>query len=51
VLNGAYLVPREEEAGFGALVEDLRRRHERDGIALELTGPWPAYHFTMLEPA
>ena len=45
VLNGAYLVPRDGEAGFRAIVEALSRRHEPDGIELELTGPWPPHHF------
>jgi hypothetical protein len=45
VLNAAYLVPDERIADFQSLFEDLSRRHARDGLALELTGPWPAYHF------
>jgi hypothetical protein len=43
VLNGAYLVPRGEAGDFAALVDALGRRHE--GLTLELTGPWPPYHF------
>jgi hypothetical protein len=43
VLNGAYLVPRGEARDFAALVDALGRRHE--GLTLELTGPWPPYHF------
>jgi Gas vesicle synthesis protein GvpL/GvpF len=46
VLNGAYLVPRDAAAGFAAVVDELRAQHSAHGIALELTGPWPAYHFT-----
>ena len=45
VLNGAYLVPRDGADGFRAIVEALGRRHEPDGIELELTGPWPPHHF------
>ena len=45
VLNGAYLVPRDGADGFQAIVEALGRRHEPDGIELELTGPWPPHHF------
>jgi hypothetical protein len=50
LLNGAYLVPRSEAEGFRALVDDLAREHEPQGLALELTGPWPPYHFAG-EPA
>jgi hypothetical protein len=41
LLNGAYLVRRTDAAGFAELVEALRG----DDLSLELTGPWPAYHF------
>ena len=36
VLNAAYLVPAEGVAAFRAIVEDLARRHEADGVELEL---------------
>lgn len=45
VLNAAYLVPAEGVAAFRAIVEDLARRHEAEDVELELTGPWPPYHF------
>jgi hypothetical protein len=45
VLNAAYLVPVDESPAFRAIVEDLGRRHEPDDVELELTGPWPPYHF------
>ena len=45
ILNGAYLVPGDGADGFRAVVEALGRRHEPDGIELELTGPWPPHHF------
>jgi hypothetical protein len=45
VLNASYLVERERTADFAGLVDALGR----DGLALELTGPWPAYHF-VIEP-
>jgi hypothetical protein len=43
VLNGAYLVRRADAEAFAALVEELGRRHA--DVDLELTGPWPPYHF------
>jgi hypothetical protein len=45
VLNAAYLVPRDGAEAFGGMVEELARRHEADGVELELTGPWPPHHF------
>jgi hypothetical protein len=45
VLNAAYLVPDRDIPDFHARVDQLARRHRRDGLLLELTGPWPAYHF------
>jgi Gas vesicle synthesis protein GvpL/GvpF len=41
MLNASYLVERERAGDFAGLVESL----DADGLALELTGPWPAYHF------
>jgi hypothetical protein len=46
VLNAAYLVADGDVDGFCALVADLAGRHRPDGVELELTGPWPAYHFS-----
>jgi Gas vesicle synthesis protein GvpL/GvpF len=45
VLNAAYLVPDARIADFQAAFGDVIRRHGPDGFQLELTGPWPAYHF------
>jgi hypothetical protein len=41
VLNASYLVEHERAGAFAGLVDALGR----DGFDLELTGPWPAYHF------
>jgi hypothetical protein len=46
VLNAAYLVADEEASGFSGLVAALADRLAQDGLELELTGPWPAYHFS-----
>jgi hypothetical protein len=45
ILNGAYLVPRDDAEDFTGLVGELADQFEKDGLTLELTGPWPAYHF------
>jgi hypothetical protein len=44
-LNAAYLVPAAGADAFRAAFNELERRHADDGIALELTGPWPPHHF------
>jgi hypothetical protein len=46
VLNGAYLVADAGVDDFHRLVAELDGRHRRDGMQLELTGPWPAFHFS-----
>jgi Gas vesicle synthesis protein GvpL/GvpF len=43
VLNAAYLVPDADAPAFASLVAELAASY---GVALELTGPWPAYHFS-----
>lgn len=45
VLNGAYLVGTDEEAGWRAAVEDMSARCAQAGLACELTGPWGPYNF------
>lgn len=47
LLNGAYLVPIADEAGFRACVDELRARH--DGLLLEVAGPWAPYSFAVLD--
>jgi hypothetical protein len=51
VLNAAYLVAEERADGFRAVVEQLAARYERDDLHFQLTGPWPAHHFTATETA
>lgn len=45
LLNVALLVSREQCDALVACVEELRRGYERDGLVLELGGPWPPYSF------
>jgi hypothetical protein len=44
VLDGAYLVERKAAGKFRALAEQLRKKLG-PGYELDLSGPWPAYHF------
>jgi hypothetical protein len=43
VLNGSYLVADAGIPAFRTRVADLAGRH---GLPLEVTGPWPPYHFS-----
>lgn len=45
VLNSAYLVPRDRFDDFVAVAEQVGADLRADGIALEVTGPWPPYNF------
>jgi hypothetical protein len=43
VLNAAYLVEDADIPAFQSLVAELEGSY---GVELEVTGPWPAYHFS-----
>ena len=45
VFNGAYLVPRAGRDRFHAVCENLRGGYRAQGLLVEVTGPWPPYHF------
>jgi gas vesicle protein GvpL/GvpF len=45
----AFLVPREGFDSFRAAAERLADRHTPLGFRFELTGPWPAYNFAVVE--
>jgi gas vesicle protein GvpL/GvpF len=45
LLNGVYLVEDEEAERFRERVAELGEDYLSRGVAVELTGPWPAYNF------
>src|SRR6185437_9467022 len=45
ILDAAFLVHRDRGAGFRATVAELGRTLEPRGLRIELSGPWPPYHF------
>jgi hypothetical protein len=47
VLNAAFLVDRDAQAGFHAVASELAAQRPPD--AFVITGPWPPYSFTALE--
>ena len=51
VWNGAFLLARSGIAAFHSACETLRRDLSPSGMIVEITGPWPPYHFCpTLEP-
>jgi hypothetical protein len=50
VFNGAYLVDDERIQSFEGVTGELERSYAELGMKLELTGPWPAYHFVEIGP-
>jgi Gas vesicle synthesis protein GvpL/GvpF len=49
LLDLAFLVGPDTEAGFLAAAAELRERLEPDGLEVEVSGPWPPYSFASLE--
>jgi gas vesicle protein GvpL/GvpF len=45
VLNGVYLVEKENEDTFSEQVRGLGSTYAERGLELDLTGPWPPYNF------
>lgn len=45
LLNAAYLMPRAERQRMVELVSRWAMKAEPLGLRVELTGPWPPYHF------
>jgi hypothetical protein len=43
--NWAFLVPSAAAEAFGDAVEAQSARYADEGVSLDLTGPWPPYHF------
>ncbi len=45
VFNAAYLLPGSAQASWLEAVEDVYRELQSKGLVLEISGPWPPYHF------
>jgi len=45
----AFLVSREKFAQFRTAAEQLAAENDRAGFQIELTGPWPAYNFAVVQ--
>jgi hypothetical protein len=49
LLDAAYLVDAKKAPAFRRQAKALGRDAAREGLSLEVTGPWPAYHFSVTE--
>lgn len=45
VLNWAFLLPRSATMAFRAQIGEVNAHHAKEGLAFELSGPWPPYRF------
>jgi hypothetical protein len=43
--HAALLVPDASMAALEGMADEWNKRHEAQGIQVELSGPWPPYHF------
>ena len=45
ILNSFYLIEEPKLAQFQKRVEELKEKYHTSGFEVEITGPWPSYHF------
>ena len=45
VFNAAFLLPRSAQEGWLEAIDRVRQDVQGKGLLLELSGPWPPYHF------
>lgn len=43
--HGALIVPDASMAALEGMTDEWNKRHESQGLQIELSGPWPPYHF------
>ncbi|GAA5022736.1 GvpL/GvpF family gas vesicle protein [Actinopolymorpha pittospori] len=48
VFDAVYLVPHAAEDDFDAALQAVAERYAGAGLRLEVSGPWPPYHFVQL---
>jgi len=49
LLNATFLVAQAKEAQFRSKALSLASEYESQGIQIEVSGPWPPYHFVDLD--
>jgi len=45
ILNGFYLIEESRLNEFKGKIEEFREKFNLRGIKIEMSGPWPSYHF------
>jgi hypothetical protein len=45
ILNAAYLVNRDDITKFRRKLDDLKEKHEKNGLIFHMSGPWAPYSF------
>jgi len=45
VVNWAFLLPKRAMPAFRVRIDQVNEKHAMGGLVLELSGPWPPYHF------
>jgi len=45
VVNWAFLLPKGATPAFQVRIDQMNEKHAMRGLVLELSGPWPPYHF------
>jgi len=45
ILNGFYLIEEPRLNEFKGKIEEFREEFNLRGIKIEMSGPWPSYHF------
>lgn len=45
ILNGFYLIEESRLIEFKGKAEEFREKFNQCGIKIEMSGPWPSYHF------
>ncbi len=48
LLNRSYLVAREDQAAFGAVIDDIEAEHE-ESVLVKYTGPFAPYNFVDIQ--
>ncbi|WP_176522524.1 MULTISPECIES: GvpL/GvpF family gas vesicle protein [unclassified Bacillus (in: firmicutes)] len=49
IYNSTSLIPKDSRKKFELLIKEFRQKYEDKGIIVEISGPWPFYHFASLE--
>ncbi|PGS51605.1 GvpL/GvpF family gas vesicle protein [Bacillus sp. AFS041924] len=49
IYNSTSLVSKDYRKKFELLIKEFKQKYEAQGIIVEISGPWPFYHFASLD--